>query len=73
MVNGRSSRLGRALALLALGLVLAGCSSPEATRTRGGGPGADVGNRGRSIDLHAQKPDGGMFYQTPAEGQAIRK
>ena len=41
----------RAIVLLALA-ALAGCSSPEATRQRGGGPGADVGNRG-SIELHA--------------------
>jgi hypothetical protein len=38
------------------GLVLAGlclgCTSPEATRTRGGGPGADVGNRGEIVSMH---------------------
>ena len=34
-------------------LLLAACSSPEATRTRGGGPGADVGNRGSPVELHA--------------------
>jgi len=31
---------------------LAACTSPEATRQRSGGPGADVGNRG-GIELHA--------------------
>jgi hypothetical protein len=41
----------RAIVLLGLA-ALAGCSSPEATRQRGGGPGADVGNRGR-VELHA--------------------
>ena len=41
----------RAIVLLALA-ALVGCTSPEATRQRGGGPGADVGNRG-SIELHA--------------------
>jgi hypothetical protein len=41
----------RAIVLLALA-ALAGCNSPEATRQRGGGPGADVGNRGR-VELHA--------------------
>lgn len=60
-----------AVALLALGILAAGCS-PEATRTRGGGPGADVGNRGRSVDLHASQPYGGMFYETPTQGQAIQ-
>lgn len=44
--------MGRA-ALVALALIgsLAGCDSPEAIRTRGGGAGADVGNRGR-VELH---------------------
>ena len=41
----------QAILLLALG-ALAGCTSPEATRQRGGGPGADVGNRG-GVELHA--------------------
>lgn len=69
-----SSRLARPLAvvLLALGLLVAGCS-PEATRTRGGGPGADIGNRGRSVNLHGSQPYGGMFFETPAAGQASRK
>jgi hypothetical protein len=31
--------------LLTGGVALAGCTSPEAARQRGGGPGADVGNR----------------------------
>ena len=39
-----------------LGLVLvgvvAGCASPEATRMRGGGPGADPGNRRPVVMLH---------------------
>ena len=41
---------------------LAACSSPETTRTRGGGPGADVGNRGQVTRLHeGAKP----FENTP--------
>lgn len=31
----------------------AGCMSPEATRTRAGGPGADVGNTARPVEMHA--------------------
>ena len=31
---------------------LAACTSPEAERIRGGGPGADVGNRGSPIVMH---------------------
>jgi hypothetical protein len=39
--------------MLALALAaLAACTSPEATRQRAGGPGADVGNHG-SVELHA--------------------
>ncbi len=69
-----STRLSRApLAELAgLGLLIAACASPEATRTRGGGLGGDVGNHASSINLHGQAPSG-MFYQTPLRGQAIRK
>ena len=28
------------------------CASPETTRTRGGGPGADVGNRAKVVQMH---------------------
>jgi hypothetical protein len=42
-------RLAMAVALLAV--AIAACS-PEASRTRGGGPGADVGNHGSPIRLH---------------------
>jgi hypothetical protein len=41
---------------------LAACASPEVTRTRGGGPGADVGNRGKVLEMHeGSRP----FYRTP--------
>jgi hypothetical protein len=46
---------------LILALAVAACS-PEAGRTRGGGPGADVGNRGAEIDLHGRE---NMFDKTP--------
>jgi hypothetical protein len=50
-------------ALLGLGAVAAliGCESPEMTRVRGGGPGADVGNRG-SIELHGGSE---IYWETP--------
>ena len=48
------------LSLAALGL-LAACASPEASRGRGMGPGADVGNRGR-VDLHGGSE---IYYGTP--------
>ena len=48
------------LAIAVLGL--AACTSPEATRARGGGPGADVGNRGEVVRMHG----GSMpFHETP--------
>ena len=40
------------IALVALLLYLSACASPETTRTRGGGPGADVGNRTKSVQMH---------------------
>jgi hypothetical protein len=48
--------------IVVLALGLGACSSPEATRTRGGGRGADVGNRGAVVEIHAgARP----YYQTP--------
>jgi hypothetical protein len=40
------------LALCVSLLWLAACSSPETMRSRGGGPGADIGNRDRVIRMH---------------------
>ena len=41
---------------------LVGCASPETTRVRGGGPGADVGNRAKIVQMHeGSKP----FEKTP--------
>jgi hypothetical protein len=41
---------------------LAGCASPETARTRGGGRGADLGNRGKIVQMHeGSKP----FEKTP--------
>jgi hypothetical protein len=48
--------------LIALLLCIVGCASPEMTRTRGGGPGADPGNRGKIMRIHeGAKP----FEKTP--------
>ena len=38
------------------------CRSPEAERTRGGGPGADVRNRDPVVQLHAGSR---MYFKTP--------
>lgn len=53
----------RRLGLLALSLagLLAACDSPEASRSRGAGAGADVGNRG-PIELHGGSQ---VYYGTP--------
>ena len=56
--------------LVIAGLLAAGCS-PEASRTRGGGPGADVGNWGRPVvEIHGQTDPS---YQVPKVGEAVRK
>lgn len=54
------------LLLIVLSIWLPGCSSPEAQRQRSGGPGADIGNRGKTVQLHGDvSPEQSMFYQTP--------
>ena len=56
--------------LLALAVVaLLGCTSPESTRTRGDGAGADVGNHPRgAVKIH----DGDrMYYLTRTQGDGI--
>lgn len=42
----------RALAVSMAALLVAACGSPEAARMRGGGPGADVGNRPAIVQMH---------------------
>ena len=56
------------IALLVASTALTGCRSPEATRTRGGGPGADVGNRSQDVKMHEGSQP---FWKTPEriEGQ----
>jgi hypothetical protein len=58
----------RSLLLLSM-VMLLGCTSPEAKRQRGGGPGADVGNRGASIDIHGERDP---YRFTPRRGQAAQ-
>jgi hypothetical protein len=61
---GRARRAAP-LGLLAAALLLGGCPSPEASRARGGGPGADVRNVGDAVVLHGgSRP----FYDTPCKG-----
>ena len=37
---------------IAFSFYLIGCASPETKRVRGGGPGADIGNRGKFVQMH---------------------
>jgi hypothetical protein len=50
------------IALLVAMTAVAGCASPEATRSRGGGPGADIGNRTQDVKMHAGSQP---FWKTP--------
>jgi hypothetical protein len=52
--------VGGICAFVAAGLIA--CSSPEAERTRGGGPGADIGNRGSVVEMHEGAEP---YYKTP--------
>jgi hypothetical protein len=50
-------------------LALAACAPPETQRVRGGGPGADIGNRSRVVEMHAGSiiyPDERCFVQGAA-------
>jgi hypothetical protein len=55
-------RLGRVLFLASLAAGLLACTSPEATRTRGSGSGADTGNRGSVVEIHQGAQP---YYKTP--------
>ena len=48
---------------------LGACASPEATRVRGGGPGADLGNHDRVTSLHAGAR---MYYRTPCRTVKVK-
>ncbi len=54
--------------LLVAGVAL-GCTSPESTRARGSGAGADVGNHPRgAVQIHAGAE---MYYRTRTQGVGI--
>jgi hypothetical protein len=61
----------RSTVVLLVAAVAFGCTSPEATRTRGGGAGADVGNHPRrAVQLHAGNK---IYYGTRTDGAGIGK
>ncbi len=54
---------------LFLVLLAAACSSPEAARVRGGGPGADVGNRKPVVQMHeGARP----YHDTPCRTTDVK-
>jgi hypothetical protein len=57
------------LALCVLGVGIAACASPEAARTRGGGPGADPGNHGAVVQLHAGAK---IYHRTPCRTPKVK-
>ncbi len=50
------------LALLIAFTALTACDSLETARSRGSGPGADVGNRGKVVEMHEGSQP---FWKTP--------
>ena len=67
--SSEGARCARPLAMTYVcALLLTACSSPEATRTRGGGPGADVGNRGSPVELHAGAQP---YHKTPCVTEPV--
>jgi hypothetical protein len=61
-----------AIAIIVLLLYVEGCTSPEATRTRGGGPGADPGNRGSVARMHeGARPFENTPKLIPAKGPPL--
>jgi hypothetical protein len=50
------------MTLLITAVFIAACDSPETMRSRGGGPGADVGNRDRVVEMHEGAQP---FWKTP--------
>lgn len=53
--------MSRVLSVALFAVLVSGCDSPEAGR-KGGEPGADVGNRGATVEFHAgAKP----YFRTP--------
>ena len=62
-------RRWRSIVLLLMAGVTLGCTSPESTRARGGGAGADVGNHPRAaVQIHAGAE---MYYGTRTDGAGI--
>ena len=62
-------RRGRSIAVLLLAGAAVACTSPESTRARGGGAGADVGNHPQGpVQLHAGAE---IYHGTRTHGAGI--
>jgi hypothetical protein len=48
---------------------VAACVSPEASRARGGGAGADLGNHGAVVRVHAGNK---IYYKTPCRTMKVK-
>ena len=59
----------RAWVALVLLTAVAACASPEAGRGRGGGPGADPGNHGAVVEVHAGAK---IYYRTPCRTVKVK-
>ena len=66
----RNGRFTLALGLSVGALLAAACASPEATRTRQGGPGGDIGNRRERVEIHGRTDPS---YDVPLVGQGAEK
>jgi hypothetical protein len=60
-VRATRARLAAAC-VVGAALALTACTSPEAQRGRGGGPGGDVRNRDPIVQMHAGSR---MYFETP--------
>jgi hypothetical protein len=62
----------RAIWMILASAAVTGCTSPEATRQRGGGPGGDPNNRPALVKMHEGSQ---QYYETPvlipAEGPPL--
>ena len=58
----------RVTTVLLFAFSTAACASPEAGRTRGGGPGADVKNWGQPVELHAGAE---QYHDTPCVTEPV--
>jgi len=52
----------RVIGVLLLPIAMSACASPEARRQRGGGSGADVGNRPSQVKMHEGSR---QYWKTP--------